>query len=71
LFQGDHNSEFFHRVANGRKRKQTIFSMMDGDNTIEGDVNLLKHATEYNKKLFRPQFGNAYELDGDLLSHME
>jgi hypothetical protein len=26
LYEGDGNTEFFHRVANGRKRKNTIFS---------------------------------------------
>jgi CelD/BcsL family acetyltransferase involved in cellulose biosynthesis len=25
LFKGDNNTEFFHRIANGRRRKQTIF----------------------------------------------
>ena len=26
---------FFHRVANGRKRRNTIITLVDGDNTIE------------------------------------
>jgi hypothetical protein len=34
-------------VANGRKRKGTIISFTKDDNRIEGDENLLKHATDY------------------------
>lgn len=68
LLQGDHNTKFSHRVANGKKRKQTIFSMKDGESVISGDVNLIKYATEYYKTLFGLEFGNAYGLDNDLWS---
>jgi hypothetical protein len=27
LLKGDNNTEYFYRIANGRKRKQTIFSL--------------------------------------------
>jgi len=46
LLEGDNNIEFFHRIANGRKRENTIISLMDGDQVIEGEANLLNHATE-------------------------
>jgi hypothetical protein len=39
-------------VASGRKRKNTILSFEHGDNTIEGDENLLTHATDYYSDLF-------------------
>jgi predicted RNA-binding protein with EMAP domain len=38
LLKGDNNSEFFHRIANGSKRRQTIFSLQDGDVLIQGEV---------------------------------
>jgi hypothetical protein len=41
-------------VASGRKRKNTILSLEQWENTIEGDENLLAHATEYYSKLFGP-----------------
>lgn len=41
LLKGDNNTEFFHRIANGRKRKKTIFSLQDGDSIIAGNSNLL------------------------------
>jgi hypothetical protein len=34
-------------------------------------VNLMKHATEYYKKLFGHGSRNAYELDNDLWFHVE
>jgi len=54
LLKGDNNTDFFHRVANGRKRKNTIISLLDEDNLIEGDSNLVKHATDFYKTLFGP-----------------
>lgn len=63
LLKGDNNTEFFHRIANGEKRKSTIFSLQDGENAITGDEALLKHATEYYKTLFGPGEGNNFELD--------
>jgi hypothetical protein len=38
LLKGDNNSEFFHRIANGSKRRQTIFSLQDGDVLVQGEV---------------------------------
>lgn len=66
LHEGDNNTQFFHGIANGRKRKNTIISLKDGDTVIEGDENLLKHATEYYKMLFGPAPGNAFALDPSL-----
>jgi hypothetical protein len=49
LLQGDNNTSFFHRVANGRKRKRTMFSLKDGDNIIQGTPALLEYAIEFYK----------------------
>jgi hypothetical protein len=66
LLKEDNNTEFFYRIANGRKRKQTIFYLQDGEETILGDENLLKHATAYYKDMFGPKIGDMLELDEDL-----
>jgi hypothetical protein len=34
-------------MINGRKRKQTIFSLQDGANHITGSENLVKHPIEF------------------------
>jgi hypothetical protein len=34
LLKGDMNTEYFHRVASGKKRKHTFFSLKDGDNWV-------------------------------------
>ena len=47
LLKGDQNTTFFHRVANGKKRKNTIHSFTDGETVIEATTNLLAHATAY------------------------
>lgn len=38
LLKGDNNTSFFHRVANGRKRKNTTFSLQHEDGVIEGKI---------------------------------
>jgi len=60
LHKGDNNTDYFHRIANGRKMKNTIISLMDGDQNIEGDDNLIKHATSYYKQLFGLAPGNTF-----------
>lgn len=54
------------RVANGRRRKNTILSFKNGDETVEGDNNLLAHATEFYKNLFGFEQGHELQLDPDL-----
>jgi hypothetical protein len=66
LLQGDNNTEFFHRVVNGRKHRQTIYSLEDGLDHITGDDNLLRHATSYYKNLFSQGSGNSFHLDPSL-----
>jgi hypothetical protein len=38
--------------ASGRKRKNRITQLMEGENIIEGDENLLAHATDFYNSLF-------------------
>lgn len=65
LLKGDQNTTYFHRIANGRKRKNTIHSFTDGEVIIEGTQNLLDHATAYYKNLFGPASGNLFHLAPD------
>ena len=62
LLKGDRNTDYFHRLVNGRRRRNTIFSLSCGDEMIEGTKNLLKHATEFYKELFGPAAGNLCRL---------
>jgi hypothetical protein len=66
LLQGDNNTDFFHRVANGRKHKHTLYVLENGLNHITGDEELLKYATSYYKTLFGHGSGNAFALDPSL-----
>jgi hypothetical protein len=49
---GDSNTGFFHRVANGRRRKCNIFSLETDDGEVT-DMKLLRtHIERYYKDLF-------------------
>ena len=52
LLQGDMNTSYFHKIANGRRRKKSVHSFDDNGVIVEGTDNLLKHATSYYKKPF-------------------
>jgi hypothetical protein len=71
LLKGDNNTDFFHKVANGRKRKQTIYTLQKKGVLISGTENLLIHATDYYKALFSPREGNAFDLSSSLWSEDE
>jgi hypothetical protein len=66
FLKGDNNTEYFHRIANGKKRKQTIFSSQTEGGTVMGTDKLLQYATEYYKVLFGVEGGNAFDLDPNL-----
>jgi hypothetical protein len=66
LLQGDSNTAFFHRAANGCKRKRTIFSLRKGDSIIQGDAALLEHATAFYKELFGPVIDTGIRLREDV-----
>jgi hypothetical protein len=71
LLNGDLNTKYFHRVANGRKRKQTIYSLKDGDSYVSGNADLTTLATNYYRSLFGPGVGNVFEVDSNLWSEEE
>jgi hypothetical protein len=66
LLEGDLNTSYFHRVANGRKRKNTMFSLKENDILIEGTDNLISHTTAYYKNLFGPAPGNILDFDASM-----
>jgi hypothetical protein len=49
-------------VANGRKGKNTMFSLKENDILIEGTDNLISHATAYYKNLFGPAASNILDF---------
>jgi hypothetical protein len=53
LLQGDRNTEFFHRMANGRRRKCLILSLEDEGRELTSKEDLKSHIIEYYKSLFR------------------
>lgn len=52
LLKGDRNTSFFHGIANGRKRKNHIFSLHSGEDQITDRGQIQEHIYEYYKKLF-------------------
>lgn len=54
LLEGDSNTSYFMTRANGRRRKTRIFSLQSEEGMVEGDKNLLNHATQFYKNLFGP-----------------
>ena len=63
MLKGDCNTAFFHRVANGKKRKNTIFSLNHKDQVIEGDDALVEHATNFYKELFGPSTSSGFHME--------
>ena len=57
------NTDYFHKIANRRKRKNTIHSLKSGVVEIEGTDDLISHATEFYKNLFGPAPGNLFHMD--------
>jgi hypothetical protein len=71
LLKGDSNTTFFHRMANGCKRKSKIFSLKNGDSVIQGDDDLLNHATQLYKNLFGPAEDRGVRLNVDIWNNAE
>jgi hypothetical protein len=46
LLEGDQNTAYFYRIANGRKRKNYVHSLDDNVTIIEGTANLVKNGTD-------------------------
>jgi mannosylglycoprotein endo-beta-mannosidase len=66
LLQRDNNTNFFHRVANGQKRKMTMFSLQNGPDLIQGNTNVLSHAIDFYKDLFGPQQMSHTRMSDDV-----
>jgi hypothetical protein len=66
VLKGDNNTKYFHRIVNGKKRKQTIYSLKQGDSVVQGQEGLMKLATEYYKELFSPRTGNMFAIDPNM-----
>jgi hypothetical protein len=58
-------------MANGCKRKSTIFSLKHGDSVIQGDEDLLQHATDFYKNLFGPVENRGVRLSEDVWNNEE
>jgi mannosylglycoprotein endo-beta-mannosidase len=70
LLKGDNNTSYFHKIANGRRRKMTIVSLEKDGVVIEGDDSLLQHATDYYTNLFGPEDDHDIHIDPDLWSEL-
>lgn len=68
---GDLNTSYFHKIANGRKRKNLVHSLDDNGVLVEGTDNLLELATTYYKNLFGPAPGNMFPISPSLWSDDE
>lgn len=68
---GENYIDFFHKCDNGRKRKNTIVSQEKDGEIIEGEENILKHATEYYTELFGPVPSNNIKLDPTIWDNVE
>jgi hypothetical protein len=66
ILEGDSNTSFFHKCANGRRRKMRISTFEHGDITIVDPKQLREHVTEYYKSLF----GRAETVDIHLVANM-
>jgi len=71
LLKGDNNTSYFHKIANGRRRKNTIISLEKDGEIVEGDENLLNHATEYYTNLFGPEEDHNIHIDQSLWDEVE
>lgn len=66
LLKGDNNTSYFHKIANGRRRKSSIITLEKNGTIIEGDSNLLNHATEYYTDLFGPPVEHQIHMDPEI-----
>jgi hypothetical protein len=58
-------------LANGCKRKSKIFSLKNGESVIQGDKELLNHATQFYKNLFGPAEDRGVRLNAEIWENAE
>ena len=63
LLEGDLNTGFFHRIANGKRRKNTIFSIQNDGMEVDETCKILDLAIEYYKGLFGQLVNSDIKLD--------
>nr|ABF93982.1 retrotransposon protein, putative, unclassified [Oryza sativa Japonica Group] len=63
LLEGDDNTKYYHAKANGRKRKNMIYSLDQEDGEIKGQSDLMKYITNFYKQLFGPPPENDFTLN--------
>ena len=68
LLEGDRNIKYYHAKANGRRRKTTIFRLVQEEGVIEGQNNLKVYITDFYKKLFGHPDNSSIRLLGDGLT---
>jgi hypothetical protein len=61
LMKGDNNTKYFHRIANGKKRKQIIYSLNHGDSVIQGQEGLI-YFLKHGDSVIQGQEGLIYFL---------
>lgn len=54
ILQEDANTQFFHQMVSGRRRKNNISFLDSADGEIRGQKEITKHIVEYYKSLFGP-----------------
>jgi hypothetical protein len=59
----DNNTRYFHMIANGKYRKQRIFSLENGDTKVKGRANFKSFITKFYKSLFGEPEDNSFTLD--------
>ena len=69
--EGDSNTSFFHKCANGRKRKSTIHTLEEGDTVLTENDELRRHITKYYKKLFDQEEPTNVHLHNDSWSETQ
>jgi hypothetical protein len=67
ILQGDVNTRFFHSLANGRRRKCTIFSLEDEGQEISDPVGIREHIENYYKNLFGSEVRGDMRLEENFL----
>ena len=67
ILEGDANTSFFQRIANGRKRKCTItFLEHESSRVIQDQKELESHITQYFKELFGRESRGGISLHRDI-----
>ena len=68
---GDSNTRYFQMVANGKHRKNCIFSLDHEGIKFEGQNNLKTYITQFYKDLFGPPEDNNFYTDENTLLESE